>query len=159
MEIRIGFGYDVHRFKETKPLILGGVTFPEFNGLEGHSDADVLVHAICDALLGAANLGDLGTHFPDTDNKYLNISSLILLKEVMHLVNRQGYSLSNIDSTICLENPRLADHIPSMKQRIAKSLACDVGKISIKATTTEKLGFTGREEGIAVYAVVLISRQ
>jgi 2-C-methyl-D-erythritol 2,4-cyclodiphosphate synthase len=158
MDIRVGFGYDVHRFAEDRPLYLGGILFEKEKGLEGHSDADVLIHAICDALLGAANLGDIGKHFPDNSLEYRNISSLVLLEKVVQMIREKGFDIGNIDSTVCLEKPRLADRIKEMQQKLAETISCNPEKISIKATTTEKLGFTGRGEGISAYAVVLIRK-
>lgn len=154
--MRIGIGYDVHRLTEGRKLILGGVAIPFEKGLLGHSDADVLVHAINDALLGAAALGDIGTHFPDTDIKYKDISSILLLKEVKKILNEAGYKVVNIDSVICAERPKLSPYINEMQENIADALTIDKNRVSIKATTTEKLGFEGREEGISSQAVCLI---
>lgn len=154
--MRIGFGYDVHAFKEGRKLILGGVDIPHTTGLLGHSDADVLVHAIMDALLGAAALGDIGKHFPDTDPKYKGADSLILLKEVGLILKENGYRIFNIDSTIVAQSPKLAPFIDKMRKNIADSLSLDVSLISVKATTTEHLGFEGRKEGISSYSVTLI---
>ncbi len=154
--MRIGFGYDVHAFVEGRPLVLGGVTIPHTQGLLGHSDADVLLHAISDALLGAAALGDIGRHFPDSDPTYKGISSLILLERVMDIIRSAGYTVSNVDSTLVLQRPRLAPFVPRMTEEISRAMGLPVSRVSVKATTTEKLGFTGREEGIAAYAVVLI---
>ncbi len=154
--MRIGFGYDVHAFSEDRKLILGGVDVPHTVGLLGHSDADVLVHAIMDALLGAAALGDIGKHFPDTDPKYKGADSLVLLKCVGRILADKGYKIGNIDSTIVAQAPKLALYIDQMRQNIAKSLSVDVDLISVKATTTEKLGFEGRKEGISSSAVALI---
>lgn len=154
--MRIGFGYDVHAFVEGRPLVLGGVTIPHSHGLLGHSDADVLLHAIGDALLGAAALGDIGRHFPDTDPSYKGISSLILLDRVMGLVRQAGYTVGNIDSTVVLQKPRLAPFVPRMTLEISKAIGAPESCVSVKATTTERLGFTGREEGIAAYALVLL---
>ncbi len=156
---RIGHGYDVHRLVEGRPLILGGVNVPYERGLLGHSDADVLVHAIMDALLGAAALGDIGRHFPDSDNKYKDISSLKLLAHVGDLLDKHGFEIVNIDSIIVAQSPRLAAYIPQMKQNIAQVLGMDEGDVNVKATTTEKLGFTGREEGISSYAVCIINKR
>lgn len=158
MNIKIGFGYDVHRFAADRELWLGGVKIPYTAGLLGHSDADVLIHAICDALLGAASLRDIGYNFPDTDNSYKNIDSKILLKRTIDLVRSKGWELSNIDATVCAEQPKLNPHIDSMRQTLAQVLSTDIDNVSIKATTTEKLGFTGRKEGISAYAVVLIQK-
>ncbi len=154
--MRIGFGYDVHAFVEGRALVLGGVTIPHTQGLLGHSDADVLLHAISDALLGAAALGDIGRHFPDSDPTYEGISSLILLERVMNILRSAGYTVSNVDSTLVLQRPRLAPFVPRMTEEISRAMGLPVSRVSVKATTTEKLGFTGREEGIAAYAVVLI---
>ena len=151
--IRFGTGYDVHRLKEGRDLILGGVKIEHIMGLDGHSDADVLVHAIMDAMLGALALGDIGKHFPDTDMKYKGISSIELLKCVNALIEENGYKVSNIDSTIVAQKPKLAPHIETMRQNIADALNCDLSRISVKATTTEKLGFEGEELGISAQAV------
>ncbi|MDU2065194.1 MAG: 2-C-methyl-D-erythritol 4-phosphate cytidylyltransferase [Sporomusaceae bacterium] len=153
---RVGFGYDVHAFCEGRPLILGGVEIPYSLGLKGHSDADVLLHAIKDALLGAAGLGDIGRHFPDTDPRYKGISSLILLEEVFSLLEQEGYYVHNIDATIIAEAPKMAPHIAAMNQKIATALHIAIKQVNIKATTTEKLGFTGRQEGIAAQAIASI---
>ncbi len=158
MKIRVGFGYDVHALATGRELWIGGVKIEHTVGLVGHSDADVLIHAICDALLGAADMRDIGYHFPDTDNKYEGIDSKILLKETMRLLRDAGYELGNIDATVAAERPKLNPHIPEMKRTLAETMSVDAGDISIKATTTERLGFTGREEGIAAYATVLITR-
>lgn len=158
MKIRVGFGYDVHALVPERELWIGGIKIEHTLGLAGHSDADVLIHAICDALLGAADMRDIGYHFPDTDGKYEGIDSKILLKETMQLLRGAGYELGNIDATVAAERPKLNPHIPLMKQTLAGVLGVDSGDISIKATTTERLGFTGREEGIAAYATVLITR-
>ena len=158
MKIRVGMGYDVHRLVEGRDLWLGGVRIEHTAGLLGHSDADVLIHALCDALLGAANMRDIGYHFPDTAGKYAGIDSKILLREVIALLAEKGYRVGNADMTICAERPKLNPHIPAMKEALAECLGIDVEDISIKATTTEKLGFTGREEGISAYAVVLIEK-
>lgn len=153
---RVGMGFDVHRLVEGRPLWLGGVNIPWERGLLGHSDADVAIHALCDALLGAAALRDIGYHFPDTDPRYKGIDSRLLLKHVMRLLDEQGYRLGNCDITICAEQPKLNPHIPAMQQELAACMGCEVGQVSIKATTTEKLGYTGRGEGIAAYAVALL---
>lgn len=158
MKIRVGMGYDVHRLVEGRDLWLGGVRIEHTAGLLGHSDADVLIHALCDALLGAANMRDIGYHFPDTAGKYAGIDSKILLREVIALLAEKGYRVGNADMTICAERPKLNPHIPTMKEALAECMGIDVEDISIKATTTEKLGFTGREEGISAYAVVLIEK-
>ena len=154
--MRIGFGYDVHRFAEGRDLWLGGIKIPYHKGLLGHSDADVVIHAICDALLGAAALGDIGTHFPDTDPKYKGIDSKILLTEIMSLIAKKGFTIQNIDTTIALQAPKIAPYIEMMRSTLSNLLNLDIGQISVKATTTEKLGFEGREEGVSAYAVVLI---
>jgi len=154
--MRIGNGYDVHQLVTGRKLILGGVEIPHRLGLLGHSDADVLVHAIMDAILGALALGDIGKHFPDTDPQYAGISSIALLQHVLSLMSRHHYKIGNLDAVVMCEKPKLAPHIQSMREKIAASLACDISLVSIKATTTEKLGFVGREEGIAAQAVVLL---
>ncbi len=159
MKIRVGFGYDVHALAEGRALWLGGIQIPHTVGLLGHSDADVLIHAIADALLGAANLGDIGYHFPDTAGEYKDIDSKILLARTMRLVREAGYELGNIDATVAAERPKLNPHIPAMKQTLARVMEVSEEDISIKATTTEKLGFTGRREGMAAYATVLIERK
>ncbi len=156
MKIRVGFGYDVHAFATGRDLWLGGIKIEHTAGLQGHSDADVLIHTICDALLGAANMRDIGYHFPDTAGEYKNIDSKILLARTMTLLREAGYELGNIDATIAAEQPKLKPHIPQMQQVLAAVMKVDPNDISIKATTTEKLGFTGRREGIAAYATVLI---
>ena len=154
--MRIGTGYDVHRLQEGLPLWIGGVRIEHTHGLLGHSDADVLLHAICDALLGAAALGDIGKHFPDTDPAYKGISSLKLLAHVGNLLKEHGYNVGNIDSTIVAQRPKMAPHIPQMRQNIADTLGIDLDQVSVKATTTERLGFEGREEGISAQAIALI---
>ena len=156
MKIRVGLGYDVHQLVEGRELWLGGIKIVHAKGLLGHSDADVLIHAICDALLGAANMRDIGYHFPDNAASTLDIDSKILLKRVIALIATKGYRVSNIDATVCAERPKLNPHIPAMKECLAQVRGVDEDDISIKATTTEKLGFTGREEGISAYAVTLI---
>lgn len=158
MKIRVGFGYDVHRLVEGRDLWLGGVKIDHSLGLLGHSDADVLLHAICDALLGAANMRDIGFHFPDTANEYENVDSKILLGKTSEFLSQKGYKIGNIDATICAERPKINPHIPAMQQVISKILNIDVDDISIKATTSEKMGFVGREEGFAAYAVALIEK-
>lgn len=158
MKVRVGFGYDVHALVPERDLWLGGVKIEHTMGLQGHSDADVLIHAICDALLGAANMCDIGYHFPDTAGEYKDIDSKILLFDTMELLRDAGYTLGNIDATVAAERPKLNPHIPEMKRVMADVLQVDVEDISIKATTTEKLGFTGRQEGIAAYATVLIQK-
>ena len=157
--MRIGFGYDVHPFATGRPLILGGTEVPYGLGLQGHSDADVLLHAICDALLGAIANGDIGRHFPDTDARYKNIRSILLLKSVGTRIREKGFRLSNIDATIVAERPKLADLIPRMVQEIAGALGIETGRVNVKATTTEGLGFTGRGEGIAAYAVAMVEEE
>ena len=156
--MRIGFGYDVHPLVEGRKLWLGGVHIEHPLGLMGHSDADVLIHAICDALLGAANLRDIGYQFPDSDETYKGVDSKILLREAMFLVRKEGYELENIDVTVVAEQPKLAPFIPEMKKTLAEQMQVSVNDVSIKATTTEKLGFTGRNEGIAAYAVALLKK-
>ncbi|HBN43152.1 MAG TPA: 2-C-methyl-D-erythritol 2,4-cyclodiphosphate synthase [Parabacteroides distasonis] len=158
MKIRVGFGYDVHALVPDRELWLGGIKIEHTLGLLGHSDADVLIHAICDALLGAANMRDIGYHFPDTAGEYKNIDSKILLRDTMRLLREAGYELGNIDATVAAERPKLNPHIPQMKKTLAEVMNVDEEDISIKATTTEKLGFTGRQEGISAYATVLIQR-
>ena len=158
MKVRVGFGYDVHALVPERDLWLGGVKIEHTMGLQGHRDADVLIHAICDALLGAANMRDIGYHFPDTAGEYKDIDSKILLFDTMELLRDAGYTLGNIDATVAAERPKLNPHIPEMKRVMADVLQVDVEDISIKATTTEKLGFTGRQEGIAAYATVLIQK-
>lgn len=154
--MRIGFGYDVHRFAENRDLWLGGIKIPHSKGLLGHSDADVLIHAICDALLGAAALGDIGKHFPDTDPEYKGIDSKILLSETARLITNAGYKIANIDSTIAMQAPKIASYIEQMRITLSSLLQIETGQVSVKATTTEKLGFEGREEGVSAYAVVLL---
>lgn len=158
MEIKVGFGFDVHRMEDGKDLWIGGIKIPSAKGAVGYSDADVLIHSICDALLGALNLRDIGYHFPDTDPKYEGISSIKLLDEVCDLVVKQGYVVNNIDSTISLEEPKISSFIPEMKKVLASVSCITEEDVSIKATTTEKLGFTGRQEGIAAYSVVLVKK-
>lgn len=152
-------GYDVHRLVEGRELWLGGVKIEHTLGLLGHSDADVAIHALCDALLGAANMRDIGYHFPDTDPRYKGIDSRKLLAEVTRLLDEQGYELGNCDLTICAERPKVNPHIPAMQEQLAQCMHCDISQVSIKATTTEHLGFTGREEGISAYAVALIHKK
>ena len=156
MNFRIGFGYDVHQLSEGYDLTLGGINIPHTKGSVGHSDADVLIHVICDALLGAANLRDIGYHFPDTDPKYKNIDSKKLLIQVINLLQGKGYSVGNIDSTVCLQEPKIKSLIPDMIKCLSETMKIKEENISVKATTTERMGFTGREEGIEAYAVVLI---
>lgn len=157
--MRIGQGFDVHRLVPGRRLILGGVEVPYEMGLLGHSDADVLIHALMDALLGAIGAGDIGVHFPDRDPDYKDIDSTILLQRVLSLINKQGYQITNLDATIIAERPKLAGYIPQMKQRIAELAQIDISQVSIKATTTEGLGFTGQGEGIAALAVVLLEQK
>ncbi len=158
MRFRVGFGFDVHQLKVGLDFWLGGIIVPHTKGGLGHSDADVLIHTICDALLGAANLGDIGKHFPDTQAEYKGIDSKILLKEVMVLIREKGYEIGNIDSTICLQTPKIGPYIPEMQKVLATCMNIDVDQVSIKATTTEKLSFVGREEGVSAYATVLITK-
>ena len=159
MKIRVGFGYDVHRLVEGRELWLGGIRLEHAKGLLGHSDADVLIHAICDALLGAANMRDIGYHFPDTAGEYENIDSKVLLAKTVALIASKGYAVGNVDATVCAERPKLNPHIPRMQQVLADVMGVEADDVSVKATTTEKLGFTGREEGISAYATVLIVRE
>lgn len=156
MNIRIGFGYDIHQLKEGTPLFIGGVRIPAEKGAVGHSDADVLLHAICDALLGAANLRDIGFHFSDTDARWKGISSILLLEKTARLLQENGYRTGNIDCTVCLEAPKVNPHIPAMQEKIAAALDISPANVSIKATTSEKMGFVGVGEGIKAYAVGLI---
>ncbi len=158
MKIRVGFGYDVHQLVPERELWIGGVRIAHEMGLLGHSDADVLIHAICDALLGAANMRDIGFHFPDKDPHFKNIDSKILLQKTVELIAEKGYKVGNVDATVCAERPKLNPHIPAMQQVLSDIMHIYLDEVSIKATTTEKLGFTGREEGIAAYAVVLIEK-
>jgi 2-C-methyl-D-erythritol 2,4-cyclodiphosphate synthase len=158
LKIRVGFGFDVHQLVEKHPFILGGVNLEHHAGAFGHSDADVLVHAICDAMLGAANLGDIGHHFSNTDSRWKGISSLILLQECVKLLAEKGWAIGNIDAMICLEAPKINPHVPAMKKHIAKAAGISEDDISIKATTNETMGFVGREEGIVAYAVCLIEK-
>lgn len=158
MTIRVGMGYDVHRLVEGRELWMGGIRIDHQMGLLGHSDADVLIHAICDALLGAANMRDIGYHFPDTAAETLNVDSKILLAKTVALIASRGYRIGNIDATVCAERPKLNPHVPAMKACLAQVMGVDEDSISIKATTTEHLGFTGREEGISAYAVALIEK-
>lgn len=154
--IRIGHGYDVHRFKEGRELYIGGIHIDYSLGLDGHSDADVLLHAICDALLGAAALGNIGRHFPDTDPKFKGIDSKLLLKATYDLLKKEGYSIVNLDATVVAQAPRLSGYIEQMRECVANILECDISQVNIKATTEEKLGFTGRLEGISAHCVCLI---
>jgi len=158
MSIRVGFGIDFHQFAEGRTLWLGGVQVPHERGALGHSDADVLLHAICDALLGALALGDIGIHFPNTDPRFKDIDSKLLLEHCFRMVRDKGYTVVNVDSTICLERPKIKSYVPSMQEAIASRLQLSVEDVSIKATTTEQMGFIGREEGLAAYATVLLQR-
>lgn len=158
MNIRVGFGYDVHQLKEGFDFWLGGIKLEHTVGAVGHSDADVLIHVICDALLGAANMRDIGFHFADTDPQFKGIDSKILLRDVMTLLRKEGWEIGNIDSTICLQRPKINPHIPIMKACLAEVMQVEESQVSIKATTTEKLGFVGREEGVSAYATVLIQK-
>lgn len=158
MAYRIGSGIDFHQLAVGRELWIGGVLIPHYKGSLGHSDADVLLHAICDAMLGALCLGDIGKHFPDTNAHYKNIDSKILLKQVFELVKEKGYSVVNIDSTVCLEKPKIMPHVPQMQQAIAEILQISISDVSIKATTTEKMGFAGREEGLKAYATILLNK-
>ncbi|HOV83641.1 MAG TPA: 2-C-methyl-D-erythritol 2,4-cyclodiphosphate synthase [Paludibacteraceae bacterium] len=159
MNFRVGFGYDVHPFKEGRELWLGGIKIDYPYGLAGHSDADVLIHAICDALLGAACLGNIGIHFPDTSDEFKNIDSKILLDRTLQLIRKNGYEIGNIDCTVCAEEPKLNPYIPAMQKCLSEIMNIKIDDISIKATTSEKMGFVGRKEGIAVYAVTLIYKK
>ena len=159
MKIRVGMGFDVHRLVEGRELWLGGIRIDHTLGLLGHSDADVVIHALCDALLGAAALRDIGFHFPDTAVEYKNIDSKILLRDTVALIRDKGYEIGNADITICAERPKLNPHVPAMQECLSRIMGVEVEDVSIKATTTEKLGFTGREEGISTYAVVLLEKQ
>jgi 2-C-methyl-D-erythritol 2,4-cyclodiphosphate synthase len=158
MKIKIGFGFDVHQLKDGHPFIVGGVDLAHHRGAFGHSDADVLLHAICDALLGAANLRDIGFHFQNTDPRWAGISSMVLLKETVKLITDKGFVIGNIDASLCLEAPKINPHIPEMQQRIADAMGLSIEDISIKATTNEQMGFIGREEGVVAYAVCLLEK-
>lgn len=158
MSFRIGFGVDYHQLVEDREFWLGGVLIPHHKGALGHSDADVLLHAICDAMLGAACLGDIGVHFPDTDQQFKNIDSKILLARTAKLIKEKGYQLVNIDSTLCLQAPKIKNHIPAMQETIANITGLTIDDVSVKATTTEKMGFVGREEGLVAYATILLQR-
>lgn len=158
MKIKVGFGFDVHQLKEGHPFVLGGVVLDHYAGAFGHSDADVLVHAICDAILGAANLEDIGYHFSNTDMRWKGISSLLLLKECVHMITEKGWTLGNIDAMLCLEEPKIKPYITAMKTKIAEAANIDLEDISIKATTNETMGFIGRQEGVVAYAVCLIQK-
>lgn len=156
MNIRIGYGYDVHQLREGEDLIVGGIHIPHTKGSVGHSDADVLIHTICDAILGAANMRDIGFHFPDTSADYKGIDSKILLRDVMSLIRGKGFEVVNIDSTVCLEKPKVNPHIPHMQEVLSECMQIEVNQLSIKATTSEKMGFVGTEKGIAAHAVALL---
>jgi 2-C-methyl-D-erythritol 2,4-cyclodiphosphate synthase len=158
MVVRIGHGYDVHRLVEGRPLVLGGVKIPFSKGLEGHSDADVLLHALCDALLGSLALGDIGVHFPDSDPQFKDIKSLELLGRVEGMVKERGFHIGNVDVTLVAEQPKIAGHIPQMRENIARTTVIEKDRVSIKATTTEGLGFSGKGEGIAAHAVVIVEK-
>ena len=157
MKIKVGFGYDVHQLADGESLVLGGISIDYHRGCIAHSDGDVLIHAICDALLGAANLRDIGYHFPDTAGEYKDVDSKLLLAQTIEIIATKGYKVGNIDATICAERPKLKAHIPAMQETLARVMGIDTDDVSIKATTTEKLGFTGREEGISAYVTVLIT--
>ncbi len=157
-DIRIGHGYDVHRLTENRKLIIGGVEIPHRLGLLGHSDADVLTHAVMDAMLGALALGDIGKHFPDTDPQYAGADSIALLRHVTAIIAKEGWALGNLDATILVQAPKMAPHILQMRQNLSEAIGCDISQVSIKATTEEKLGFTGNEEGIAAHCVCLLQR-
>jgi 2-C-methyl-D-erythritol 2,4-cyclodiphosphate synthase len=158
LNFRIGYGFDVHALQEGRPFVLGGITIPSSFGPLGHSDADVLIHAICDALLGAAALGDIGLHFPDNSNEFKNIDSKILLQRVVHLLKEKNYTVVNIDSTVILEKPKIAPHIPAMRKALSEAIGIPIEDISIKATTNEKMGYVGRQEGVCAHAVTLIEK-
>ena len=158
MNFRIGIGYDVHRLEEGLPLVLGGVSLSHTRGSVGHSDGDVLIHAICDAMLGALALGDIGTHFPDTDKEFKDIDSKILLEKTINMIRFQGYEISNMDTTVCLQKPKISEYIPEMIKILSAVLEIDYHQLSVKATTTEKLGFVGDESGVSAYAVVLLEK-
>lgn len=156
--MRIGHGYDVHKFIKGRDLILGGVTIPHDKGLDAHSDGDVIIHSLCDALLGAAGLGDIGKHFPDDDQQYKNINSRLLLQKIMEILDSQKYSIGNVDITVVAQEPKLSPYTAQMSKFLAEDLGAETSQINIKATTTEGMGFTGRSEGIAVYSVVLLDK-
>ncbi len=158
MRIKVGFGFDVHQLKDGHPFFVGGVNLEHSKGAFGHSDADVLLHAVCDALLGAANLRDIGFHFKNTDPQWKGVSSMILLKETVKLIKQKGFAVGNIDTMLCLEAPKLNPHISKMQENIASAIGISIDDISIKATTNETMGFIGREEGVVAYAVCLIER-
>lgn len=157
--IRVGQGFDVHKFEEGRPLIIGGITIPHERGLAGHSDADVLLHTITDAALGAIGEGDIGRHFPDTDEAFKDADSAILLEKIWQLVTERGYQLGNIDCTVIAERPKMSPHIEKIQTRVAELLQADISQVNVKATTSEKLGFTGREEGIAAMATILLQKK
>ena len=157
MAFRVGFGFDVHQLEKGEEFWLGGILLDHYKGAVGHSDADVLIHAICDALLGAAALGDIGYHFPDTSDKYKGIDSKILLKQVVKLITNEGYSIGNIDATVSLQTPKIKPHILSIREKLASVMDIDISLVSVKATTTEKLGYVGKEEGVNAHAVCLIN--
>ncbi|MFH2143019.1 MAG: 2-C-methyl-D-erythritol 2,4-cyclodiphosphate synthase [Bacteroidota bacterium] len=159
MKIKVGFGFDVHQLKSGNSLNLGGIVIPHYKGTVGHSDADVVIHSLIDALFGAANLHDIGYHFPDNDQKYKDIDSKILLKQALALISEKSYSINNIDITICLQTPKLMDYIEKMKKKLSEILEMDTEDISIKATTTEKLGYIGTEDGVSCYSVVLLIKK
>lgn len=159
IDFRTGFGFDVHAFVEGRKLIIGGIEIPFDKGLEGHSDADVLLHAICDAMLGALALGDIGIHFPNTDLKWKNVNSAFLLKHVNELINSKGYELGNLDCVLAMQNPKISPYVEQIRNRISELLNADAEQISIKATTTEKLGFVGRTEGVVSFATVLLTKK
>ena len=156
MNFRVGFGYDVHQLAPGRKLILGGVEIPHVKGSVAHSDGDVLIHALCDALLGAANLRDIGFHFPDTSGEYKDISSLILLERTMELLRKHGYKLGNADMTLCLERPKIKNYVPQMIENLSRVMETSIDRVSVKATTNENMGFVGKEEGMTAYAVVMI---
>lgn len=158
IKTRVGFGYDVHQLVIGRKLVIGGVEIPHTKGALGHSDADVLLHALCDALLGAAGLEDIGTHFPDNDPKYKDIDSRIIIKKVVEMISEKGFVIGNVDTTVVLQNPKIKEFVPVIKKQISNLLAIDISDISVKAKTTEQLGFIGKEEGISAYAVVLLSK-
>jgi 2-C-methyl-D-erythritol 2,4-cyclodiphosphate synthase len=158
MNIRVGFGFDVHQLAHGRKLILGGVEISHEKGSVAHSDGDVLIHALCDALLGAANLRDIGFHFPDTSAEFKDINSLILLERTMELLRRNGYNVVNADMTLCLERPKIKDYVPQMIENLSRAMETNIDRVSVKATTNEKMGFVGKEEGMTAYAVVLIYR-
>tara|TARA_B100001057_G_scaffold444680_1_gene481824 strand:- start:1183 stop:1662 length:480 start_codon:yes stop_codon:yes gene_type:complete len=158
LNIRIGYGYDVHQLSEGEDLILGGIHIPHKKGTVGHSDADVLIHTICDAILGAANMRDIGFHFPDTSAHYKGIDSKILLREVLALIRNKGYEIINIDSTVCLEKPKVNPHIPKMQEVLSECMQIENNQLSVKATTSEKMGFVGAEKGITAHAVALLKK-